>query len=60
MVVMEEETAAYLMAKHMVLPIQTSVWVEAQVQRRVLQQRSPRRSSFLCGINYVRYFKSVI
>lgn len=31
MVVMEEETAAYLMAIHMVLLIQTSIWVEAQV-----------------------------
>lgn len=31
MAVMEEETAAYLMAIHMVLPIQTSIWVEAQV-----------------------------
>jgi len=31
MVVMEEETAANLMAIHTVLPIQTSIWVEAQV-----------------------------
>lgn len=31
MAVMEEETAAYLMAIHMVLTIQTSIWVEVQV-----------------------------
>ena len=31
MAVMEEERAAYLMAIHMVLPIQISIWVEAQV-----------------------------
>ena len=31
MAVMEEETAACLMAIHTVLTIQTSIWVEAQV-----------------------------
>lgn len=31
MAVMEEETAAYLVEIHMVLLIQISIWVEAQV-----------------------------
>lgn len=55
MVVMVEETAAYLMAIHMVLLTQTCIWGEAQVLRRVSQHRSSPLSSSLCAIDCVRY-----